>query len=87
MGLEVMKAAELVMVDLRCLFNLPMVAPIVDELAMNTPARSRSESSILMKIPEVGRYQVMSIPTMLFKNGQVVEKLVGARPKAIQGND
>ena len=33
--------------------------------------------------PEVaGRYQVMSIPTILFfKNGQVVEKLVGARPK------
>ncbi|TLY19839.1 MAG: thiol reductase thioredoxin, partial [Nitrospirae bacterium] len=29
-----------------------------------------------------GRYQVMSIPTILFfKNGQVVEKLVGARPK------
>ena len=28
------------------------------------------------------RYGVMSIPTILFfKNGQVVEKLVGARPK------
>jgi thioredoxin 1 len=33
--------------------------------------------------PEVaGQYQIMSIPSILFfKGGQVVEKIVGARPK------
>ena len=82
---EVMKAPELVMVDFWAVWCGPcqMVAPIVDELANEYAGKVKVRKLITVENPEVaGRYQVMSIPTILFfKNGQVVEKLVGARPK------
>ena len=60
-----------------------MVAPIVDELAKEYAGKLKVRKLNTDENPEVaGRYQVMSIPTILFfKNGQPVEKLVGARPK------
>lgn len=82
---EVMKAPGLVMVDFWAVWCGPcqMVAPIVEELASEYAGKL-----LVMKLntdenPEIaGRYQVMSIPTILFfKNGRPVEKLVGARPK------
>jgi thioredoxin 1 len=82
---EVMKAPGLVMVDFWAVWCGPcqMVAPIVEELANEYAGKL-----LVMKLntdenPEIaGRYQVMSIPTILFfKNGRPVEKLVGARPK------
>ena len=82
---EVMKASELVMVDFWAVWCGPcqMVAPIVDELANEYTGKVKVRKLNTDENPEVaGRYQVMSIPTILFfKNGQVVEKLVGARPK------
>ena len=82
---EVMKAPELVMVDFWAVWCGPcqMVAPIVDELANEYAGKVKVRKLNTDENPEVaGRYQVMSIPTILFfKNGQVVEKLVGARPK------
>jgi len=82
---EVMKTAELVMVDFLAVWCGPcqMVAPIVDELANEYAGKVKVRKLNTDENPEVaGRYQVMSIPTILFfKNGQVVEKLVGARPK------
>ena len=61
-----------------------MVAPIVAEIA--------AEKAGVIKVGKVnvdeepglaGRYGISSIPTlMLFKNGQPVNVMVGARPKA-----
>lgn len=82
---EVMKAPELVMVDFWAVWCGPcqMVAPIVDELAKEYAGKLKVRKLNTDENPEIaGRYQVMSIPTILFlKDGQVVERLVGARPK------
>ena len=82
---EVLKSPEVVMVDFWAVWCGPcqMVAPIVDELANEYAGKVKVRKLNTDENPEVaGRYQVMSIPTILFfKNGQVVEKLVGARPK------
>jgi thioredoxin 1 len=82
---DVMKASELVMVDFWAVWCGPcqMVAPIIEELAKEYAGKIKVRKLNTDENPEVaGRYQVMSIPTILFfKNGQAVEKLVGARPK------
>ena len=82
---DVMKASELVMVDFWAVWCGPcqMVAPIIEELGKEYAGKIKVRKLNTDENPEVaGRYQVMSIPTILFfKNGQVVEKLVGARPK------
>lgn len=82
---DVMKASELVMVDFWAVWCGPcqMVAPIVDELAKEYAGKIKVRKLNTDENPEIaGRYQVMSIPTILFfKNGQAVERLVGARPK------
>ena len=82
---EVMKSPELVMVDFWAVWCGPcqMVAPIIEELGKEYAGKVKVRKLNTDENPEVaGRYQVMSIPTILFfKNGQVVEKLVGARPK------
>ncbi|TAJ29679.1 MAG: thioredoxin [Nitrospirae bacterium] len=82
---NVMKAPELVMVDFWAVWCGPcqMVAPIVDEVATEYAGKLRVYKLNTDENPEIaGRYQVMSIPTIIFfKNGQPVEKLIGARPK------
>ena len=82
---DVMKASELVMVDFWAVWCGPcqMVAPIVDELATEYAGKVKVRKLNTDENPEIaGRYQVMSIPTILFfKNGQAGERLVGARPK------
>ncbi|GMV50092.1 thioredoxin [Nitrospirales bacterium NOB] len=82
---DVMKSSELVMVDFWAVWCGPcqMVAPIVDELAKEYAGKLKVRKLNTDENPEIaGRYQVMSIPTILFfKNGQAVERLVGARPK------
>ena len=60
-----------------------MVAPILEEIA-----NERSDVKVCKinvdEEPELaGRYNVMSIPTLLvMKDGQVVKQAVGARPKS-----
>ncbi len=82
---EVMKAPGLVMVDFWAVWCGPcqMVAPIVDELAAEYAGKLKVMKLNTDENPEIaGQYQVMSIPSILFfKNGQPVEKLIGARPK------
>jgi thioredoxin 1 len=82
---DVMKASELVMVDFWAVWCGPcqMVAPIVEELATDYAGKVRVLKLNTDENPEIaGRYQVMSIPTIIFfKAGQPVEKLIGARPK------
>ena len=73
---EVMKAQGLVMVDFWAVWCGPcqMVAPIVDELATEYAGKLRVMKLNTDENPEIaGRYQVMSITTILFfKNGQLV---------------
>lgn len=82
---EVLKAAEPVLVDFWAVWCGPcqMVAPIVEELAGEYEGKVKVVKLNTDENPEIaGRYQIMSIPTILFfKNGQPVDKLVGARPK------
>ena len=82
---QVVKAPGLVMVDFWAVWCGPcqMVAPVVDELASEYGEKLRVVKLNTDENPEIaGRYQIMSIPTILFfRNGQPVEKLVGARPK------
>jgi thioredoxin 1 len=82
---QVMQAPGLVMVDFWAVWCGPcqMVAPIVDELAGEYGDKLKVLKLNTDENPEIaGKYQVMSIPTIIFfKQGQVVEKLIGARPK------
>ncbi|WNM57416.1 thioredoxin [Candidatus Nitrospira allomarina] len=82
---EVLKSSEVVMVDFWAVWCGPcqMVAPIVDELAQEYQGKLKVMKLNTDDAPEVaGKYQIMSIPSILFfKGGQVVEKIVGARPK------
>lgn len=82
---EVLQSPQLVMVDFWAVWCGPcqMVAPIVEELAKEYEGKLKVMKLNTDEAPEVaGRYQIMSIPTILFfKNGEPVEKIVGARPK------
>ena len=59
-----------------------MVAPIVEELASETPDVTFAKVDV-DENPDVAiGLGITSIPTlMLFKNGKLVDKLIGARPK------
>ncbi len=60
-----------------------MVAPVLEELAQDNPGRLKVVKLNVDQNPvTAGHYQIRSIPTMLlFKNGQVVDSLIGAMSK------
>ena len=60
-----------------------MIAPHVKAIAEEFDTVLKVAKMDVEENPAVpGRYQVTSIPTlMLFKNGEVVERVTGARPK------
>ncbi|MCL5110551.1 MAG: thioredoxin [Chloroflexi bacterium] len=60
------------------------VAPIVEEIADDNAGKVKVYKLNTDQNPETTRkYAVMSIPTlMLFKNGQIAEKIIGYMPKA-----
>lgn len=83
---EVLKAPNLVMVDFWAVWCGPcrMVAPIVDELAKEYEGKVKVLKLNTDENADVaGKYRIMGIPTlMFFKNGQTVDQVVGAVPKA-----
>ncbi len=61
-----------------------MVAPIVEEVANEVAGKAKVGKVNVDDEPELARqYNVMSIPTLIvIKNGEEVERSVGAKPKA-----
>ena len=59
-----------------------MVAPIVEELAQERGDIAVGKINVDEEMELAAQFQVMSIPTLVvLKNGQVVNRVVGARPK------
>ena len=60
-----------------------MIAPFVKEIAEEHVGVLKVAKMDIDENPIVqGRYGIMSIPTlMVFKGGEVVERIIGARPK------
>jgi thioredoxin 1 len=66
-----------------------MVAPVLEEIAAEHPEQITVAKLDIDANPSTARdYQIMSVPTMiLFKDGQPVKQIVGAKPKAALLND
>lgn len=79
---EVLQSEIPVMVDFWAAWCVPcrMIAPIVEKLAEKYAGHLKVAKLDVDENQELAiRYQVMSIPTLLFfKNGQVVDRIVGA---------
>jgi thioredoxin 1 len=84
---EVLKSAEPVVVDFWAEWCGPcrMIAPALEEIASG--ALAGKVKILKLNVDEnpktAQKYNVMSIPTlMLFKNGEMASRQVGAAPKA-----
>ena len=85
--LQVLKSAEPVVVDFWAEWCGPcrMIAPALEEIASG--ALAGKVKILKLNVDEnpktAQKYNVMSIPTlMLFKNGEMASRQVGAAPKA-----
>ena len=59
-----------------------MVSPIVDEIAEERKDILVGKVNVDEEMELAAQFQVMSIPTLVvLRNGQVVNRVVGARPK------
>lgn len=60
-----------------------MIAPILEEIAAEHDSITIAKLNIDENPQAAGRYDVMSIPTMIvFQDGVEKKRIVGARPKA-----
>ena len=82
---ELLQDSKLVIVDFWATWCGPcrMLSPILDEVEEEMPEQIKVVKVNVDDADEIaGRYRIMSIPTLLFfKDGQMVDKTVGAMPK------
>ncbi len=82
---EVVKSSGSVLVDFWAVWCGPcqMIAPVIDELSVEYQGKLKVCKLNTDENPDLAsRYQIMGIPTLLFfKDGKVVDKVVGAAPK------
>ena len=81
---EVMESDKPVLLDFWASWCGPcrMVSPLVDEIAEETPTVKVGKINVDEQRELAASFNVMSIPTLVVvKNGQVVNKAIGARPK------
>ena len=82
---EVLNSEKPVLVDFWASWCGPcrMLSPIVDEIAEEVQTIKIGKVNVDEQQDLAGKFGVMSIPTLiLFKNGQPVNKSVGAKSKA-----
>lgn len=82
---EVLNSDKPVLVDFWAVWCGPckMIAPVVEEIAKEYDGKLKVGKLDVDNNPEVSmKFGIRSIPTlMVFKNGKVVEQIIGAMPK------
>ncbi len=83
---EVLQSDKPVVVDFWATWCGPckMIAPILEEVARDMGDKVKvTKLDVDSNSKTAGKYNIMSIPSLLFfKNGQVVDSVVGAVPKS-----
>ncbi|MDP8225767.1 MAG: thioredoxin [Candidatus Lernaella stagnicola] len=83
---EILQHEGLSLVDFWAPWCAPckMVGPIMEQLAADFDGRVKVSKLNVDEAPQTpGKYSIRGIPTViLFKNGEMVDQVVGARPKA-----